>query len=685
MSSAPEGRSPDPITFNVQAAVVGDQAAPVDLLGFDPYVQAIAAFLSDKSTRPPLTLSIEGDWGSGKSSFMLQLEAALRKRGKRTVTFNAWRYDKEEAMWAAFATVTLKQYSRETPLAARWQGHAKLWLSRLRLRDALPDLGKMAVSLGGIALVVGTTVATLIAGPANVAQAGSGAVAKIGETATQTNWAWMSGLAATLFAAWQRGAKRFGNPLAVDLNKHLSTPDYSSKVTFLEHFHEDFNKVLAAYESVPGDPLYVFIDDLDRCDTPRAADLLQSLHLMVSESKQLVVILGMDREKVAASIAIKHEKLVPLLTSNKTSAGSLEYGYNFIEKFVQLPFRIPQPQNKDVEKLLSCIANGPAVPAPTTESPAPTAQPAAAAAAQREDQRQFGGVRVYTAADSDLVHEVVKMVAPLLDFNPRRIKQFVNLFRLHSYLAESRGLFDPNPDDLYAPRLTPQKLGKFVALSIIFPRMLADIEVDPTMLSRLQKLVDEQFGATDGMLLKLSTGELAMSTFIEGLKDGGTIPERERTLRWYARAELTLLMAHGNVNGGDPYDPALFSFADMDTSSLVLVTAKVRDVGNPPSIQAPSANEPASSEGVTTTPAVSEPLLEEVFLGDDQQSMPPLENIEANEPFNVSQQAPRQRPSPATKGGDQFEIYAQQASPPAEESYEQSAPAEDDRPNSELA
>ena len=59
---------------SVRNTSVGDQAANVDALGFEPYVIAIAEFLVNPETKPPLTLSIEGEWGSGKSSFMKQLD-----------------------------------------------------------------------------------------------------------------------------------------------------------------------------------------------------------------------------------------------------------------------------------------------------------------------------------------------------------------------------------------------------------------------------------------------------------------------------------------------------------------------------------------------------------------------------------------------------------------------------------
>src|SRR5580698_161440 len=54
-----------------------DEPAPTDNLGFEPYVEAMAAFLSNPLTSTPLTVSVEGKWGSGKSSFMKQLQGRL--------------------------------------------------------------------------------------------------------------------------------------------------------------------------------------------------------------------------------------------------------------------------------------------------------------------------------------------------------------------------------------------------------------------------------------------------------------------------------------------------------------------------------------------------------------------------------------------------------------------------------
>ncbi|HSP78722.1 MAG TPA: P-loop NTPase fold protein, partial [Myxococcaceae bacterium] len=119
----------------VQSTSVQDLPSGEDLLGFRPYVEALAAFLANERTQPPLTLSIEGEWGSGKSSFMLQLEAALRRELKeraRFIRFNAWRHDKGEALWSAFALEFSRQLMASRSWPERWWRRLRLGLARLR-------------------------------------------------------------------------------------------------------------------------------------------------------------------------------------------------------------------------------------------------------------------------------------------------------------------------------------------------------------------------------------------------------------------------------------------------------------------------------------------------------------------------------------------------------------------------
>ncbi|MGF7237112.1 MAG: P-loop NTPase fold protein, partial [Frankia sp.] len=91
-----------------------DAPTDEDLLAISGDVDRLAALAAAVSTAPPLSVALLGDWGSGKSSFMLQMQtritqlAALSRNNLgrsayaasvRQVRFNAWHYS-DEQVWS---------------------------------------------------------------------------------------------------------------------------------------------------------------------------------------------------------------------------------------------------------------------------------------------------------------------------------------------------------------------------------------------------------------------------------------------------------------------------------------------------------------------------------------------------------------------------------------------------------
>ena len=89
------------------APILHDQPADQDALDFQPYVDALADILLDPATQTPLILGIYGSWGSGKTSLMRMMQAKVAGvvEGEaplhRTVWFDAWKYNHEDALWRA--------------------------------------------------------------------------------------------------------------------------------------------------------------------------------------------------------------------------------------------------------------------------------------------------------------------------------------------------------------------------------------------------------------------------------------------------------------------------------------------------------------------------------------------------------------------------------------------------------
>ncbi len=302
---------------SVLPACSDDLPTSVDLLGFTPYVSAIVRFLTDPGTRPPLTLSIEGEWGSGKSSLMKQLQEALnaldpsqppsgwwksmlrrcmgafRSEPRPTVWFDAWTHDKDEALWAAFALEFLRQMPSRLSLWRRCWGHFRLFTLRFSWKEGWLDLALAAsvwlCFVGAIGLVVATS-AHLISGGTFLDEW------VLRWTGLDPLYQKLVGLGggggglAALLSAWKKLRPVVGNPLKVNLRKYLRSPDYEGRVSFIEQFHADFAKVVTAYAS--DRTVFVFIDDLDRCEIPKAADLMQALNLLVARAPRLVFILA---------------------------------------------------------------------------------------------------------------------------------------------------------------------------------------------------------------------------------------------------------------------------------------------------------------------------------------------------------------------------------------------------------
>jgi formylglycine-generating enzyme required for sulfatase activity len=621
MSDSPE---------SIRNTSVSDQATNNDALGFEPYVIAIAEFLLHQQTQPPLTLSVEGEWGSGKSSFMKMLEEYLREKGGRTVWFNAWRHDKAESVWAAFALSFIKQIS--TP--KNWRdlpriilGHFKLQLLRFNLEKGLFELIK---ALPVIIFVICASIAI----PFILIIYGVEGINELIRAATSQDVFWskinsvfkllftavgvtLSG--AGIFAGIKSLLRNFQRLLQNPKNnliKYIEAPDYKKQSAFVEEFHEDFAKIVDAY--IGNDRVYVFIDDLDRCEHPKSADLMQAINLMIADDPSVVFILGMDREKVAASLAVKYENILKYLPSEITEIDpdilarrsankGLAYGYTFIEKFVQLPFLVPQPSRSDFERFLIQLATStppnlqPAKPRftffqsfwgkfklalpwrnnsqkhltsptsnqtsdlknlsldnPSIESEQTEKEKARASVIKRLEAIQ---VNKSDNRDSQTVRNVIMMVAPALDYNPRRIKHFINVFRLKVYIANETGLFfeeRDKDDNLLEPSLTFEQLGKFTAISLKWPLLLSDLENDKQILAKLEKFaLDEE-----------------------------KTQEYEESIRyWASHTKLKALMAYGHEKSAAN---SKFSLAEINVDKLLQVSPKI--IRQPETVILPNFN-----------------------------------------------------------------------------------------------
>ena len=280
---------------------------------------------------------------------------------------------------------------------------------------------------------------------------------------------------ASAFAGFIKFYKQVKLPLSINLEKYLTKPDYKGRVAFIESFHDDFARLVSAYAK--NKRIFVFVDDLDRCDVPHAAELMQAINLMIGDTGKLVFILGMDREKVAAGIAQKYKELLPFLPGFASSAsaevtqpGALYFGYSYLEKFIQLSFTVPVISDEtSVRHFLSGISNqsvpsgwltrlvghwSPRLQRPAKSQPQTRLNQEIGAVTAAENavaqEKKIKYLRVKVGRDSDRIIHIACMVGVLFENNPRKLKQFINTFRLALYLGSDQGLLDQ--EDGYNPQ-----------------------------------------------------------------------------------------------------------------------------------------------------------------------------------------------------------------------------------------
>lgn len=568
-----------PSRRELREAGVNDRPTTTDTLGFSEYVDVLETFLTHEDTSPPLTVGIEGPWGSGKSSLMKMLEARLEgedrpgrlervasmlrdrvrtrrtapgqagtappaeaadaatdggtataeggdeaggdeddeaDRARLTVFFDPWRHDAQDAIWAAFALEFLRQVRQALPWYRRWFGDISLAVRRIqweRGRSGLVVTGLL--TLGVVVLALFLTGGLFLLGEASVhyaVDAAFGTGESQAEPGPVVNAVAQGGgvtvsLVAVL-AVWDRVRSRVFDPLRADINRYLADPGYEDRVSFIEQFHEDFDHIVAAYAG--DDPVYVFIDDLDRCRFSRVAELMGSLTLLLDNNPQVYFIFGMDRQKVAAGLAAKHGDLYEYLYDTGDEAVTkhdlgLRFGYEYLEKFIQIRVPIPQPESEDLDGFLKGLRSDDEERERETEPPHGTGN-------GKQPQ-----VDIRELTDDEL-RDALELAAPLLGFKPRLLKMFVNQYRLDAMLAARHGWFAWDEEDATAAvdDVTHERLALSVAVRLAVRDLLAELGDPPTDPDRLARFYD-------GDVPDWTDDEVMLD-----ILDSGLNPDRER-------------------------------------------------------------------------------------------------------------------------------------------------------------
>lgn len=215
------------------------------VLDLDSYVAAITRIIKD--SEPKFTIGIYGEWGTGKTTLMRNIEKTLRKDKEITVVwFNAWRYEREENY---AVTALLKTIAIEIDKT----GHHKE-LKPLIIRG-LTFFGKDLLRQVGLQLLT------------------------------------------------PRGIEEFEEKILPKLEK-LSQID--SDTIYFDGMRKIAEKVEEIRNKNKTIRFVIFIDDLDRCSPRKVLELFESIKVFLN-IEGFVYVIGLSHETISKLISIEYK------------------------------------------------------------------------------------------------------------------------------------------------------------------------------------------------------------------------------------------------------------------------------------------------------------------------------------------------------------------------------------------
>lgn len=306
-----------------------------DKLGFNSTVEALAKFLDNKETVPPLTISVNGPWGSGKSSLMKMLATRLEETGRwRKVWFNAWHYQKQDQILAAFLkTIT-------TSLTEDWKFRFGLRLAWVRFKKMSFQqyVFLFAPLILLVIWIIDSEVAKGVVG--NAPAQGSEGLKPV-----------------TTFALWVVGLggggwiyKQVFMPFRLQFKKLYNIKDQSKRIGFLDEFTKEFELFR---EAIGPSKFLIIIDDLDRCAPDHIVEVMKTINLITTSgvgAQRSFFMLGYDRKYIIKSIEEHFKEYA------KDGEVVDEYfGANYLKKIVTLSISVPSVESDKVYGLVDAI------------------------------------------------------------------------------------------------------------------------------------------------------------------------------------------------------------------------------------------------------------------------------------------------------------------------------------------
>jgi hypothetical protein len=384
--------------------LIPDHETAVDFLNYEAVAKTVVALLKENREHA-LTIGIHGDWGAGKSSVLKMVEAGMSDDKKvACLWFNGWTFQGFDDAKTVLIEVIVSELIRQRSTYGKVKEMGHKLLKRVNV---------MKLARHGIGLAVSLKTGI----PPHIVAAALGSLHDVAVN--------VQSMSPDDIKGKLDEAAGFLKPAAEE-----SIPEE------IHHFREEFAKLL---EEAKIDQLVVLIDDLDRCLPATAIDTLEAIRLFLFVPKTAFII-GADEGMIEYAVR-QHFPNLPL------ASGPLPYARNYLEKLIQIPFRIPalgvQESRTYVTLLLVQAIVGEqhdgfkdllAKARKSLNQPwrASGITPDDITEVEKEKREELGAAYV-------LAQQIGPILAEGTKGNPRQIKRFLNSLAIRLAIAKERG------------------------------------------------------------------------------------------------------------------------------------------------------------------------------------------------------------------------------------------------------
>lgn len=387
--------------------ILADNETKVDLLNNEAIAKTVIGLLEERPDQP-VTIGIHGDWGAGKSSILEMIEAGLDGKNETLcLKFNGWRFQGFEDAKIALIEGIVTGLVEKRPALQKAADAVKSVFKRI-------DWLKVAKRAGGLAMTAFTGIPS-IDQLKTVLGSLENALSNPTTLLTKEN---ITNVAGELKAVLQPATESKNVPEEV------------------EEFRKAFDQLL---NDAGIKQLVVLIDDLDRCLPDTAIETLEAIRLFVFTSRTAFVVAA-DEAMIEYAVR-KHFPDLPDTT------GPRDYARNYLEKLIQIPFRIPALGETETRIYVTLLLIGAQLEANDAE------YLKLIGVAREKFQRPWTGVGLDAATVKSILTKNIDkannalvlsdQLGPLLasgsNGNPRQIKRFLNSLLLRERTAIARG------------------------------------------------------------------------------------------------------------------------------------------------------------------------------------------------------------------------------------------------------